>query len=118
MVGVGTAAAVGAAAAAGAWISGRSTKSDDDEEGVRGSVSRRISALESGESASASPYVAQSENPNFVAVPRSKGSRLSQMDSVQESSYGIEVEGPVRPSSAYSISYTPESSASYSAYSM
>jgi len=66
---------------------------------VAGSVARRMGALEAGDD-EASPYHAETDEPAFVQVP--DATRTPEM--INESSQGIEIEGPYRPSSNFSSS--------------
>lgn len=116
-MGMGAAAAVGAVGAAGAYLSGRSTESSEKEEGLHGSVSRRISSMERG--GGAAPYIVESEDPSFVSVPNSPYSQTGMSvigeTEIHESPIGggIEVEGPWRPSSIAHDGTSPHSVAAY-----
>jgi len=96
MVGMGAAAAAGAAAmVAGA---GRRKSNEDEEDGVRGSVARRMQYLEQGDGGGPPGMMAQS-SPAFLSVDPLDGA-AAPVESIEMVSDGYEVEGPWRPSAA------------------
>lgn len=114
---IGGAAAAGAAGLAMAGAARKSRTFDDDSYpdeasvgasvggsvsggSLAGSVSRRVAALESGAEVSAAPYRPPASAPAFISLAPKSGMGLM---TVREAPEGIEVEGPYRPSSMYTV---------------
>lgn len=98
--GLAAAGVAGAAIGAASGLFGGGAEEDDQtDDGLQGSVSRRLDVIENGGDAAEAPYYAESVAPSFIEVPSERGD----METVSVSRGGdIEVEGPSRPS-AFSL---------------
>jgi hypothetical protein len=96
-------AAAAAAGAVGIAALSRRSNSDESETGdaMTGSVSRRYGMMADGNGSVGSPYDDSGARPEFIEVaPRSYYAAPAV---ISTSARGIEVEGPMRPSSQYTI---------------
>ena len=90
-----TAGLAGAAAGVAAGVFGGRKQDEETEDGLQGSVSRRLDMLENGGDALSAPYYAESRAPSFIEVPHERGEN----DEISLSPGGeVEVEAPPKPS--------------------
>jgi hypothetical protein len=98
---VGGAAAAAAGAVGIAALSRRSSDGSEAGDVAAGSVSRRYGMMADGNGSVGSPYDESGVRPEFIEVaPRSYYAAPAV---ISTSARGIEVEGPLRPSSHYTI---------------
>ena len=93
MIGGAALATAGLAGAAAGMFGGRK-RDEETEDGLQGSVSRRLDILENGGDALSAPYYAESRAPSFIEVPHERG----ETDTVSLSPGGVEVEAAPKPS--------------------